>query len=337
MLGAIPFLDGGTYSFDTYYRRSFQQIAKASGHHIIFNRTGNIRYSDPQYRAMCSAKQLKEDRRTRKQWEVDYPTQDADEYQRISESLKWMTEYQVKSNDLPCFIFTTQHGKKVGLLRIRPSWYVSESSWRAFLNCFCDWLGKRSLINIANADSEIGTISKRLSRSLRELTHAVEESLDQSAMARYELAQDEKSPVAYYQIISNSGTRIATRKEYDQLHKRCDEYDLFIDAKHYMGSYRGTSGKLQSFRLTSRENEMLVEYFKSGEDMRPRDTSAGKRCTNYKTANRIFECARRKVDVCNRGRAVRIFTLIRSPEGAAKRCYRFTPPTGLKYVIITSP
>ncbi|MCK4415099.1 MAG: hypothetical protein KAY32_16325 [Candidatus Eisenbacteria sp.] len=177
MLGAIPFLDGATYSFDDYYRRSFEQIAKAAGHHILFQRTGNPRFSDRLYMEMRTPELAKEDSRLRKQWEREFSTPEAEEHQRVSQSLEWLEKFDLRMQDLPCFVFITQEGRRVGLLRMTHRWYESESSWRIFLRCFCAWLEGKDVRKVATADLVDAAVSRRLSRLLRKLTKAVDDQL----------------------------------------------------------------------------------------------------------------------------------------------------------------
>jgi len=177
MLGAIPFIDGATYSFDEFYRRSFTQIAKASGRHIVFQRTGNPRFSDPLYREMRTPEQAEEDDRHREQWEREFPTSEAEEYQRINECVEWLAEYDLKPEDLPCFVFVSDVGHRVGLLRIPERWYDSETSWKAFLWCFCSWLEQEDLVELATGRLGCVETTERLSLMMQKLGQNVDRQL----------------------------------------------------------------------------------------------------------------------------------------------------------------
>lgn len=177
MLGAIPLVDGGTYSFDRFYWHSWTQLSEAAGKHIVFQRTGNPRFSDQLYKEMRPPSLVKEDLRREREWDRDFPTLEAKERQRIDECLKWTKRFGLTSEDLPCFVFVTKEGGRVGLLQIRRQWYESELSWGVFLPCFCAWLGQEDVVKLAAGHLENAEISEQLSHMLQKLSQTVDRQL----------------------------------------------------------------------------------------------------------------------------------------------------------------
>jgi hypothetical protein len=178
MLWVIPFVNGGTYSFDTYYGRSFSQIAKAAGQDITTFRIGNPRFSDALYKESRTAEQAEEDARLREQWETEYSTSEAEEQQRIGQSLEGHEEFGIQVDDFPCFVFITPDWKRVGLLLIDHRWFESEYSWRVFLSCFCSWLEQEDLQKLAAADLEDDAISRKLLPFFQKLTNTINKQLE---------------------------------------------------------------------------------------------------------------------------------------------------------------
>lgn len=177
ILAAIPLVDGGTYSFDRFYWYSWTQLSEAAGKHIVFQRTGNPRFSDQLYKEMRPPSLVKEDLRREREWDRDFPTLEAEERQRIDECLKWIKRFGLTSEDLPCFVFVTKEGGRVGLLRMNHRWYESESSWRVFVRCFCAWLGQEDVVKLATGHLENAEISEQLSLMLQKLSQTVDRQL----------------------------------------------------------------------------------------------------------------------------------------------------------------
>ena len=173
----MPFIDAGTYSFDSSYRLSFDQITKAGGTIFAFQRIGNSRFSDSYYKGMRTPEMAEEDHRLKEQWETEFSTIEAQDHQRIGQSLLWHDKFNLQLNDFPCFVFVTQEGQRVGLLRIEHGWYESESSWRVFLRCFCPWLEQEDLRELAATDLENDAISRKLIPFTNKLTETVNKQL----------------------------------------------------------------------------------------------------------------------------------------------------------------
>lgn len=177
-LGAIPFLDAGTYSFDRFYSLSFDQIAKAGGDHICIGRIGDPEHSDQIYMKIRPSVLASEDRRLSREWNKKYSSPEVADRKRITESLDHFDRFNLKDTDLPCLVFVNPAGKRVGLLRVLDHWYDSEPSWRVFLRCLCSWLEQESVIELASSNLEDTVLSRRLAERLGGLTSEVEEQLE---------------------------------------------------------------------------------------------------------------------------------------------------------------
>jgi hypothetical protein len=333
MLGAIPLLDGSSYSFDKFYRRSFQQIASAAGQHILFQRTGNPRFSDHLYKEMRTLELAKEDLRLRKRWEQEFSTSEAGEHQRILESLNWSKKLGVNAADLPCFVFVTRQGKKVATLRIPHHWYESESSWRIFMRHFSSWLGHKETMRVATATTGHGVISKRLSRLIDGITQAIDKELHTGAKGG-EVAAAQCRPETYCRVITEKGERDLNLDDYRRAVDQQDKVDMFIDGTSRCASRRDLNGICHISQITARELDVLAPYIVKMRPLRPRDTKGGKLCPSIRSANHLFEGARRKVDTKIDRFEYRCFKLVRSTHGEEGRQYRFSPPDKLTYMVI---
>jgi len=333
MLGVIPFLNAGTYSFDTFYRRSLSEISEAAGEHILFDRIGNPKFSDRLYKAMRTPDITKEDRRLQREWERKYSTTEAEERQRIDESLTWQRTFGVESKDLPCLVFVTQPAQKIGLLRIARHWFDRESSWEVFLRCFCSWLGQKHVVTLATADLDDAAVSRRLSRSLRKLTLKVNERLQSKGATQRDTADERVQPI-YCMVISEKGKESLTRSEYEQRAAKKDTLDILIDGTTLEVRCRDAQGTVHDSSIRPGELAMLSEYMEfPGKWIRPRDTNAGKECNSLDAANRMFYAARRAVGPATEESTDRFFKRDKSAKGTKNRRFRFDPHSTLKYLV----
>ena len=336
MLKVIPFQDGATYSFEKYYRRSLQQIGQAAGPDIEFFRTGDPKFSDEQTKAKRTHDQVKEDRRLSAQWKRKYSTTEAQEHQRISQSLEWFERFNLKLDDFPCFVFITPEAKRVGLLRIDHRWYESGPSWRIFHRSFCAWLELKDVREMATKNLGNDVISARLSLLLNDFTSMVNQQLLSPRVNKRTAVRKTVSADVYCHVLSEKRIETMTRGQYDRLVGKMSDYDMFIDGITRHVSSRDPKGKTQYSKLTPRELDILLHYINHDGSFRPRDTPAGIMSSGLDAANHLLESARRKVDPAIKRYEYRFFHTIRHPLGTAYREYRFAPLSKLKYRIIQS-
>ena len=143
-------------------------------------------------------------------------------------------------------------------------------------------------------------------------------------------AQDD----TYCYTVTRSGVRALSRTEYERLLRTCDDYDLFIDGLTRGARVRGGPRGAWTAKLTPREWGLLCEYIESARPLRPRRTRVGGRCLSEVAAAKLFERARRKVDVRLGRYEYRAFRLHKDPAGAVGKSYEFAPPDAFTYCLI---
>jgi hypothetical protein len=135
--------------------------------------------------------------------------------------------------------------------------------------------------------------------------------------------------------ITQEGTHPRNKAEYERLVKSREDYDIFIDGMTRDASCRDGSGKLCVARLTARELAILGDYIQAGKPMRPYRTDTGRESSSPEAARKLFEEARRKVDVKLHGRyGYRAFHLHRHPTNKKLHSFEFRPPDDLTYCLI---
>ena len=338
MLSAIPGFDGDTYDFDRFYRRSFLQISEAGGKHITFFRIGDPEFSDPLHKERRTPALVREDRRQSREWEKKYSSPDAEERQRIAESLKCCDMFNVKEKERPCFVFIWRRDRRVGLLRVPDHWYASESSWRVFRLCLCSWLKQKSVVTLATADLEDAVLSRRLSRLLGNLSRTIEKQLQSRGVAESGSAEKQSQADIYCRIITEKGEQDLTYAQYERFLDRKRKLDMFINGMTGEAMRRDLQGQEHLSELKPRELNMLLAFITSRRPMRPCDTTPrGREKPSWQTANHTFGAAMRKVDTRISRYKHRFFCLLRDPEGSEFRKYYFNPAPNLKYLIMLSP
>ena len=139
---------------------------------------------------------------------------------------------------------------------------------------------------------------------------------------------------AYCCTVTRSGVRALGRAEYERLLRTGDDYDLFIDGLTREARVRGGPQGAWTAKLTPREWGLLCEYIESARPLRPRRTRVGGRCLSEVAAAKLFERARRKVDVRLGRYEYRAFRLHKDPAGAVGKSYEFAPPDAFTYCLI---
>ena len=139
---------------------------------------------------------------------------------------------------------------------------------------------------------------------------------------------------AYCVVITRKGTRVANKAQYEELVNASDEYDMFIDGMTRRASCRDGKLKPRTEKLTPKELGILSDFIRVGKSMRPYDTKTGSGCASSSSAYRLFEGARRKVDL-KLGRYVyRTFRLHKNPSDRKLNAHEFAPPDDLVYCLI---
>jgi len=138
----------------------------------------------------------------------------------------------------------------------------------------------------------------------------------------------------YCVVITREGTHFANKARYEKLVNAIDECDMFIDGMTRRVSCRDGEQKPRTEKLTPKELGILSDFIRVGKPMRPYDTKTGNGCASSSSAYRMFEKARRKVDL-KLGRYVyRTFRLHKNPSDRKLNAHEFAPPDDLVYCLI---
>lgn len=130
---------------------------------------------------------------------------------------------------------------------------------------------------------------------------------------------------AYCSVVTQEGKGFLKEHEYRALFETRRDYDMFIDGFTRRVWKRTGAGKSVEEKLTPSELEVLVAYIRSGKARRP---------ARFNSTIKVFETARRKVDV-KTGRYIwRAFTTHRTPANPSMKQYQFAPPAGFKFCLI---
>jgi len=140
----------------------------------------------------------------------------------------------------------------------------------------------------------------------------------------------------YCHVLTRQGDVMVSRAEYDALVRHRDEYGMFIDGMTRKVTCREANGDLRVANLTARELCILVDLIEAGRPMRPHATKTGSECASSEAASRLFEEARRKVDLKLGRYEYRAFRLHRNPSGPKFKTVEFAPPSDLQYCVITA-
>ena len=152
-----------------------------------------------------------------------------------------------------------------------------------------------------------------------------------------EPATVEKAPLRVYcRAITRDGTRSLDKNLYEKLVQTRNTYDMFLDGMTREVSCRDGKSKPRTAKLTSREFGILGDYIQAGKAMRPFSTKTGSNSASSEAARRLFEEARKKVDVKQGRYAHRAFRLLKDPTDPKLNSFEFRPPADLKYCLILS-
>jgi len=138
----------------------------------------------------------------------------------------------------------------------------------------------------------------------------------------------------YCRVITRAGTRRLGKVQYNELVKERDGYDLFIDGITREASCRHGKGTPRTATLTPKELGILGDYIQGAKPMRPHHTKTGSHCLSGASACKLFEEARRKVDVKLGRYTYRAFRLHKNPTDRQLKSYEFAPSHDLTYCLI---
>lgn len=134
--------------------------------------------------------------------------------------------------------------------------------------------------------------------------------------------------------ITGQGAEEINREEYLRAASATGEVDLFIDgvARPARFTKRLPDGTSSSGQLTDAELRQLVGMITRPGPHRPKEIDR-----TLQDGIKIFETARRKVDVDLGRYRWRAFSLHRSGEDRAAKAFAFTPPAGFRYCLLLPP
>lgn len=147
-------------------------------------------------------------------------------------------------------------------------------------------------------------------------------------------AGQESAQKVYCHVIASEGTRSLDKAQYEKLVKTRNQFAMFLDGMTREAICRDDKNKPRTAKLTSRELAILGDYIRAGKAVRPYATTTGGNSSSSEAARRLFESARKKVDV-KRGRyEYRAFRLLKNPTDPKLNSFEFLPPDDLKYCVI---
>jgi hypothetical protein len=145
---------------------------------------------------------------------------------------------------------------------------------------------------------------------------------------------DNRPQQAYCRSITQQGRRLLSKTEYEILVKSKSEYDMFIDGMTGHSLCRENRATPRTAKLTPKELGILIDLIQADRPIRPSNTNTGGACLSPASACRLFEQARRKVDVKLGRYKYRAFRLHKSPSNRNLKAFEFVPPDDLRYCVI---
>ena len=139
----------------------------------------------------------------------------------------------------------------------------------------------------------------------------------------------------YCHVITREGAITLPKSGYEDLVKKGGNYGMFIDGMTREASSRDGDGEPKVSKLTAMELGILVDVITAEKPVRLHATKTGSECASSSAAARLFEEARRKVDIKLGRYQYRAFRLQRNPSGPKFKTVEFAPPDDLHYCVIT--
>jgi hypothetical protein len=135
-------------------------------------------------------------------------------------------------------------------------------------------------------------------------------------------------------VLTHKRDRYLSHVQYEKLLARAEGFDLFIDGITKQACSRNGAKKgIRRERLTPAQYVMLGEYIVTRKIMRPVATTLGKKLASAEAALKLFEKARRKVDVKVGRYRYRSFRLLKATCREAN-AFEFSPPKDLRFCLI---
>lgn len=131
---------------------------------------------------------------------------------------------------------------------------------------------------------------------------------------------------AFCRVVTHEGREFLTQQQYQALVAKRQEFDMFIDAFEKKCWNRRAPGKTTEARLTAAELHVLCSYIEAGKVAKP---------TRFGSSIKVFETARKKADVNVSRYEWRAFTTHQTPGDPEMKEYQFTPPSGLRFCLVT--
>jgi len=147
---------------------------------------------------------------------------------------------------------------------------------------------------------------------------------------------DARGLATYCQVFTHEGSRGFSRAQYRELVRNRSMYDMFIDGMTGEALCRRDKAKPGYAKLTPKELGILTDFVVAGKPMRPHSTKTGSDCLSVASARRLFETARKKVDVKLARYEYRAFRLRRNDADPTLNTFEFAPPDDLRYCVIVS-
>ena len=144
-------------------------------------------------------------------------------------------------------------------------------------------------------------------------------------------SQTNAEPV-FCQVISNNGISECDRVAYEDLVRSASDFMLFIDGIKNTATCLESDGSIRNSHLRQAEVVILAKYMITGQRMTP-FRAIDSQTASGEAARKLFERARRKVDVKVARYKWRAFEICRASESGLTQ-YQFAPPEGFSYCLI---
>lgn len=179
MLIGIPIVDSASRRLYEYLKLGVHELDRAAGEHFELLLVGDPEQGGAEHRRLRSPQMAVEDSRAAEQWVQAIHQTGREDSHRLREMQSGVELFGLSQDDIPCFVFLTQGGppEPVGVLRIPPHWYESDTAWSAFKTGFVTWLKRADVKGLCTSKVGEEDIRTGLVPLLGDLTLAVEDDL----------------------------------------------------------------------------------------------------------------------------------------------------------------
>lgn len=189
MLYGLLVSDSASRALGEYFRLAILELGRAAGTHILLRSIGNPAESDPVYRSLRSPALCEQDALEAKAW-AEIRAAGSESFHCSGQMMEAAERFELSPDDIPCIAFFTRTGMRpIGLLRISPSSYDSDASWRSVNHCFRAWLGREDVKRVATERLDEAEISEQLGPLLAALAAEMDGKID-SDRARIRLSNE---------------------------------------------------------------------------------------------------------------------------------------------------